>query len=99
MFRVPHCLENWHTDGGGVVNAHIVNSFDILDGLLFWRVLEGKKLYAENANSLEDSAQEWSSDRGSRPQIQGSLIRFQALPDFWSNSGSGTGSTQPREDN
>ena len=32
-------------------------------------------------------------------QIQRSQFRFPALPDFLSNSGSGTGSTQPREVN
>ena len=32
-------------------------------------------------------------------QIQRSLVRLPALPDFLSSSGSGTGSTQPREVN
>ena len=32
-------------------------------------------------------------------QIQRSRVRFAALPDFMSSSGSGTGSTQPREVN
>jgi hypothetical protein len=32
-------------------------------------------------------------------QIQGSRVRFPALPHFLRSSGSGTGSTQPREDN
>jgi hypothetical protein len=32
-------------------------------------------------------------------QIQTSWVRFPALPDFLRSSGSGTGSTQPREDN
>jgi hypothetical protein len=32
-------------------------------------------------------------------QIQGSRVRFPALPDLLSSSGSGTGSTQPREVN
>ena len=32
-------------------------------------------------------------------QIQRSRVRFPALPDFLSTSGSGTGSTQPREVN
>ena len=31
------------------------------------------------------------------PQIQRSRVRSPALPDFLSSSGSGTGSTQPRE--
>jgi hypothetical protein len=32
-------------------------------------------------------------------QIHRSWVRFPALPDFLRSSGSGTGSTQPREDN
>jgi hypothetical protein len=32
-------------------------------------------------------------------QVQKSRVRFSALPDFARSSGSGTGSTQPREDN
>jgi hypothetical protein len=41
----------------------------------------------------------WSSGQSSWLQIQRSRVRFPALPDFLRNSGSGTGSTQPREDN
>jgi hypothetical protein len=41
----------------------------------------------------------WSSGQSSWLQIQGSRFRFPALPDFLRNSGSGTGSTQPRQDN
>jgi hypothetical protein len=52
----------------------------------------------------------WSSHRDEGPplwfsgqsfwlQIQRSRVRFQALPDFLRSKGSGTGSTQPREDN
>jgi hypothetical protein len=41
----------------------------------------------------------WSSGQSSWQQIQRSRVRFQALPDFLRSSGSGTGSTQPREDN
>jgi hypothetical protein len=40
----------------------------------------------------------WSSGQSSWLQIQRSRVRFPALPDFLS-SGSGTGSTQPREEN
>jgi hypothetical protein len=39
----------------------------------------------------------WSSDQSSWPQIQISGVRFPSLPDFLRSSGSGTGSTQPRE--
>ena len=39
----------------------------------------------------------WSSGQSFWLQIQRSRVRFQALPDFLSSSGSATGSTQPRE--
>ena len=39
----------------------------------------------------------WSSGRSFWLQIQRSRVRSPALPDFLSSSGSGTGSTQPRE--
>ena len=41
----------------------------------------------------------WSSGQSFWLQMQMSRIRFPALPDFLSSSGSGTGSTQPREVN
>jgi hypothetical protein len=42
---------------------------------------------------------QWSSGQISWLQIQRCRVRFPALPDFLKNSGSGTGSTEPREDN
>jgi hypothetical protein len=39
----------------------------------------------------------WSSGQSSWLQIDRSWVRFPALPDFLSSSGSGTASTQPRE--
>ena len=41
----------------------------------------------------------WSNGQSFWLQIQRSRVRFPALPDFLSSSGSGTGSTQPREVN
>jgi hypothetical protein len=41
----------------------------------------------------------WSSGQSSWLQIQRLRVWFPALPDFLRSSGSGTGSTQPREDN
>jgi hypothetical protein len=41
----------------------------------------------------------WSSGQSSWQQIKRSRVGFPALPDFLRNSGSGTGSTQPREYN
>jgi hypothetical protein len=40
----------------------------------------------------------WSSGQSSWLLTQRSRVRFSALPDFLRSSGSGTGSTQPRED-
>jgi hypothetical protein len=39
----------------------------------------------------------WSSGQSFWLQIQRSRVRFPSLPDFLRGSGSGTGSTQPRE--
>jgi hypothetical protein len=41
----------------------------------------------------------WSCGQSSWLQFQRSRVRFPVLPDFLRSSGSGTGSTQPREDN
>ena len=41
----------------------------------------------------------WSSSQSFWLQIQRYRVRFPALPDFLSSSGSATGSTQPREVN
>jgi hypothetical protein len=38
----------------------------------------------------------WSEFLATDPEVR---VRFPALPDFLRSSGSGTGSTQPREDN
>jgi hypothetical protein len=40
----------------------------------------------------------WSSGQSSWLQIQRSRVRLPALPDFLRSSGSGTGSTQAREE-
>jgi hypothetical protein len=40
----------------------------------------------------------WSSGHSSWLQTPKSRVRFPALPDFLNSCGSGTGSTQPRED-
>jgi hypothetical protein len=48
---------------------------------------------------IKDGPPLWSSGQSFWRQIQRSQVRFPALPDFLRSSGSGTGSTQPREDN
>jgi hypothetical protein len=58
---------------------------------LHFTVTEGYK--------LNSSFPLWSSGQSFWLQIQGSWVRFPGLPDFLRSSGSGTGSTQPREDN
>ena len=52
-------------------------------------------LYINNNNNTPL----WSSGQSFWLQIQRSRVRFPALPDFLSSSGSGKGSTQPREVN
>ena len=59
-----------------------------------WRVLEGKsRRFRFKRPPL------WSSGQSFWLQIQRSRVRFPELPDFLNSSGSGTGSTQPREVN
>jgi hypothetical protein len=41
----------------------------------------------------------WSSDQSFWLQIHRSWVRFPGIPNFLRRSGSGTESTQPREDN
>jgi hypothetical protein len=56
--------------------------------------------FLEDRNSLQCGIRVlWSSGQSSWLHIHRSRVRFPALPDFLRISGSGTGSTQPREDN
>ena len=50
-----------------------------------------------NITQYRDKRPLWSSGQSFWLQIQRSRVRFPALSDFLSSSGSGTGSTQPRE--
>jgi hypothetical protein len=52
----------------------------------------------ENIYSAENGPPLWSSGQSFWLQIHRSRVRFPALPDFLISRGSGTGSTQPRED-
>ena len=76
----------------------------------FWKIW-GPFSYKKNGNSPISEATDfnnpmlsfrpplWFSGQSFWLQIQRSRVRFPALPDFLSSSGSGTGSTQPREIN
>ena len=61
------------------------------------RVFEDMVLRRIFGPRRDDGPPLWSSGQSFGLQIQRSRVRFPALPDFLSSSGSGTGSTQPRE--
>ena len=70
----------------------------MLTHLLFHvQASELASLYTEAVTIFRPSL--WSSGQSFWLQIQRSRVRFPALPDFLSSSGSGTGSTQPLEGN
>ena len=52
-----------------------------------------------NLQHIQTGSPLWSSGQSLWLQIQRSRVRFPALPDFLSSSGSGTESTHPREVN
>ena len=56
-------------------------------------------MYFNVANTDAKGPPLWSSGQSFWLQIQRSRVRFPVPPDFLSSSGSGTGSTQPREVN
>jgi hypothetical protein len=64
-------------------------------GTRFHRMMESKFIFL--MLYLPELPPLWSSGQSFWLQIQRSQVRFPALPDFLSSSGSGTGSTQPRE--
>jgi hypothetical protein len=87
-----------------IKNATKINNFEslsILMQLLLWSFLVKQEiiwlcillLCRLCATSLTASVVKWSEF------LARSRVRFPALPDFLSSSGSGTWSTQPREDN
>ena len=57
------------------------------------------KVQTEFVSVMHKGMPLWSSGQSFWLQIQRSRVRSPALPDFLSSSGSGTGSTQPREVN
>ena len=62
-----------------------------------WTFLSLSLIFEDSKNGYGPPL--WSSGQSFWLQIQRSRVRFPALPDFLSSSGSGTGSTQPREVN
>ena len=63
------------------------------------RKITEAKIQHRNRSISNPVSSLWSSGQSFWLQIQRSRVRFPALPDFLSSSGSGTGSTQPREVN
>jgi hypothetical protein len=61
--------------------------------------LDGSNKRITEARYMKFRLPLWSSGQSSWLQIQRFWVRFPALPDFLRSSGSGRGSTQPREDN
>ena len=74
----------------------------VLDGLLHPHisipyVQMGRSIVLYTVSLLSRGPPLWSSGQSFWLQIQRSRVRSPALPDFLSSSGSGTGSTQPRD--
>jgi hypothetical protein len=63
------------------------------------KCVEVYKQFADSKLMVSENWPLWSSGQNSWLQIQTSRVRFPALSDFLRSSGSGTGSTQAREDN
>jgi hypothetical protein len=74
-----------------LIGLHLIFSYDTTNLIIFGRT---QKLRGLNRN--------WTASVSSGPScwlhIQMSWVRFPALRDFLSSSGSGPGSNQPRED-
>jgi hypothetical protein len=77
---------------------HITNVTNIKNSYLFLK-RNNASVYKQTPVYRNCLPPLWSSGQSSWLQIQRSRVRFPALPDFLRSSGSGTGSTQPREDN
>jgi hypothetical protein len=81
--------------GINVVTAHGCSGSNSCFVKRRWGV---KKADSESfETSIKQRPPLWSSGQSFWLQIQRSRVRFPVLPDFLSSSGSGTGSTQPRE--
>ena len=83
--------------GRGQANAIGAKLISFYTGLLKHLIYKKQKQFVLLLSSNRPPL--WSSGQSLWLQIQRSRVRFPALPDFLSSSGSGTGSTQPREVN
>ena len=80
------------------IGLHEKYSFFLLYSVIHKDGLNFVHLYFLNyTRYVNDRPPLWSSGQCFWLQIQRSRVRSPALPDFLSSSGSGTGSTQPRE--
>jgi hypothetical protein len=66
--------------------------------ITFSVTIEGTNHHINQGMSVVDGPLLWYSGQSSWILTQRPRVRFQALPDFLSSSGSGVGSTQPGED-
>jgi hypothetical protein len=82
----------------GLILAKYVGECELDYGSLLC-LLAGKSGTEYLLNSWRNGSPLWSNGQSPWLQIQRSHVRFPALPDFLRSSWSGTGPTQPREDN
>ena len=94
---IEHVWESYHSVAGsqwGREDNNIVHVDRYVVSISFCNTSHFRKLL-----QLSLGLPLWSSGQSFWLQIQRFRVRFPALPDFLSSSGSGTGSTQPREVN
>ena len=90
---VWRCVALTNTTSQHCSSARRYFYFPSLSQTTAWRTVSLRFVYRQMGPPL------WSSGQSFWLQIQRARVRFPALPDFLSSSGSGTGSTQPREVN
>ena len=95
---VAHCQQQTTTSGFNLSRKVVAISYTVLNGQDFLCSAHTVYLLYVLCVDLRRPPL-WSSGQSFWLQIQRSRVRFPALPDFLSSSGSGTGSTQPREVN
>ena len=85
----------------GIVIAHFFKGQTVFLGGLKMEKISFPETgdYQYTLRSIPEGPLLWSSGQSFWLQIQRSRVRFPALPDFLSSSGSGTAFTQPREVN